>query len=194
MRLSHIARGALSAENARRLIMLRGYTPNGHRVWERIEATNLDQQYPDYPAAMALNPRRTRQAHYGKAERMGITRPGSVPWSDGELLKLRGTYLLCTRQELLEAFPDRTWAAITARALKAGLSRPLQPLKPSGDALLDQIRERARAWGVSICDLDRDVSGAGYFAKRKWRHGAFNPMLHYRAVKVLGGHLRFRAH
>lgn len=45
MSLSHVARGAIAAENSRPLMMLRGFTPNGHRLWDRFEAGNLFRGY-----------------------------------------------------------------------------------------------------------------------------------------------------
>lgn len=62
MSLSHFARGAIAAENGRRMMMLRGFTPNGHRLWDPPEAGNLKHGYPDYDAVMVLNTRRTRPA------------------------------------------------------------------------------------------------------------------------------------
>ena len=50
MSLSHFARGAIAAENGRRMMMLRGFPPNGHRLWDRVEAGNLEGGYsaPSY--------------------------------------------------------------------------------------------------------------------------------------------------
>jgi hypothetical protein len=192
MSLRHFARGAISAENSRRLMMLRGFTPNGHRLWNGVEASNLFHGYPDYPAVMVLNIRRTRSAHYGKAQRMGITSPRGRSWTDNEILRLHRLFPHTSKIEITDALPGRTWKAICARAHKDGYRRPKRPLRPTGCLLLDQILERARRKDWTLGDLDRQVRGRGYFQKRGWRHGGFNDSLHGSAVHALGGHLRAR--
>lgn len=193
MRHSHISRGAISSENARRRIMLSGFTPNGFRIWDGVETGNLTGLYPDYPAAVALNSRRSRPAHYGKAGRLGITR-SRAHWTDNEILRLRRLYVRATRAELLQALPGRSWHAICAKARGLRLSRPVSPLKSTGVLLLDQIRSRARQRGITMRELDAFTCGGGYFARAKWRSGRIAPAILARAVSVLGGRLRFRLH
>ena len=69
MDFGHLARGAASAERTRRLMALRGYTPNGHPLWNEFETVTLSSLYPDYRMAVALIRRRTFPAAYGKAGR-----------------------------------------------------------------------------------------------------------------------------
>ena len=83
MDFRHLTRGLAAADRMR----LRGMTPNGHLLWERIEADNLRFGHPDYRIVVALNVRRTLPAHYSKAGRMGIAK--SREWIDNDLLKLR---------------------------------------------------------------------------------------------------------
>ena len=173
-------------------MMLRGYTPNGYRLWESPEEAILRGNHPNYAAALALNTRRTRSAHYGKAQRMGITTPRGQQWGANEILRLHRLFPLASKDELLEALPARTWRAICTRANKDGYHRPRQPLPPTGCALLDQILDRARRTNWSLYDLDRELRGRGYFHRRRWRHGRYNFALHDRAVALLGGHVRVR--
>jgi len=194
MSLHHFARGAIAAENSRRAMMLRGFTPNGHPLWDQAEARNLRLGYPDYASVLLLNVRRTRPAHYGKAGRLGITRPGGRPWTDNEILRLRRLFVRASRAQILEALPERSWDAVASKAYGMGLSRPVKALKPTGSVLLDQIRLRAQQRGITMRELDGFTCGAGYFAKAKWRNGKVAPAILTRAVSVLGGRLRFRLH
>ncbi len=192
MSLGHFARGAVSAENARRQIELRGFTPNGHRLWTMFEAGTLRVGYPDYNAVMAINTRRTRPAHHGKASRMKITRPRAPEWDVNEITRLHRMFPRAAKADLLAALPGRSWRAISGRAWKDGYRRPKGALVPTGDTLLDQIRERARQKGWTLEDLDFHTASGGYFAKSKWRGGASNAAIFVRAVRVLGGQVRAR--
>ena len=169
MSLSHIARGAMSAENGRRFMMLRGFTPNGHRLWDRFEAGNLLHGYPDYPAVMSLNVTRTRPAHYGKAGRMGITKPRARPWDPNELFRLHRLYPKAERGDLLAALPTRTWSAICTRARADGYRRPPNPIKPTGNALLDQILERARQIRDGTFNVWHGEAGDGTTGHTFWQ-------------------------
>lgn len=66
MRHSWIARGAASAERGRRLMELRGVTPNGHPLWERREVRPLMDLHPEYGAVFPQLPSRTKTAVYQK--------------------------------------------------------------------------------------------------------------------------------
>lgn len=190
MSLSHFARGAIAAENGRRLIMLRGFTPNGHPLWDPFEAGNLRHGHPDYTAVMRLNVRRTRPAHYGKAGRMGITNPRARPWDPNELFKLHRLYPRATKQELLSALPGRTWTAVCCRARADGYFRAPRVLKPTGNTLLDQILERARLRNWSRAELDAETNSRKYFRRNAWRGGKWDHKTHLRAVHILGGYPR----
>ncbi|KRA42064.1 hypothetical protein ASD80_10075 [Devosia sp. Root635] len=189
MALSWIARGAASAERGRRLMALRGITPNGHPLWEDREVGPLVDLHPRYGAVFPVLPRRTKPAVYSKAARLGLTK-SRAPWSDNEILRLR-IYRSGTREEVLAAFPGRSWRAIGLAANKRGHRRQKPPAQTSGIDLIDQIYSRAQLLGVSLTNLDAIVRRKGYFARRKWRrkqdHGA-----HGRAIAALGGHLRAR--
>lgn len=190
MSLHHFARGAIAAENSRRMMMLRGFTPNGHRLWDQVEAGNLLFGYPDYASVMLLNVQRTRPAHYGKAGRMGITKSRAREWGPNELFRLHRLYPRATRQELLTALPGRTWSAICSRARADGYRREPRDLKPTGNALLDQILERARQRNWSRAELDAETNSRMYFQRCGWRHGKWDHKAHLKAVYVLGGYPR----
>ena len=123
MRHSHISRGAISSENARRRMMLSGFTPNGHPLWNGIEERNA-RLYPDYQAAVALNTRRTLVAHYGKTGRMGIAKHRSPNWSDVEILRLRRLYRSASRADLLNALPKRNLAGDMQQGVGSQVAAP----------------------------------------------------------------------
>jgi len=189
MALSWMARGAASAERGRRLMALRGITPNGHPLWEDREVGPLAKLHPVYGAVFPMLPRRTKPAVYSKAARLGLTK-SRVPWSDNEILRLR-IYRTGTREEVLCAFPGRTWGAIRLAANKRGHRRPKPPAKTSGIPLVDQIYHRARSLGVPLTELDALVRRKGYFARCHWRRQQ-DHSVHCRAIAALGGQLRAR--
>ena len=192
MSLHHFARGAIAAENSRRMMMLRGFTPNGHRLWDRFEAGNLQLGYPDYTSVMLLNVRRTRPAHHSKAGRMGITKPRAPEWDPNELFKLHRLYPKATKQELLSALPGRAWTAICRRARADGYRRPRAAYKETGHCALDQILLRARERNISLRELDAETQSKSYFSRRKWRGRPLNLAYVARAAAFLGGRLRVR--
>lgn len=192
MSLHHFARGAIAAENSRRLMMLRGYTPNGHRLWEPAEAGNLKWGYPDYSAVLALNTRRSRPAHHSKAVRMGITRGRAPDWSVDDLYRLHRLFPRASRLELVEAFPNRSWGAIYKRARRDGYRRPRGALKATGHMVLDQLLLRAVSRNVSLRELDLETQSKSYFSRRKWKGKRLNLAYLTRAAAYLGGRLRVR--
>lgn len=189
MRLSHIARGAASAERGRRLMELRGITPNGHPLWTALETGDIIGDYPHYGIFAAKHERRTRPAARSKAVRLRITIPRGKPWDDpNEIVRLR-IYSTHTPEQIRAAFPDRTYAAISHAARKRGFRRPRRAFALSGIRIIDQILERAvqRRW--TLADLDFAGGVAGYFSRHKWRTRQ-NHRAHFRAVQALGGRMR----
>lgn len=114
----------------------------------------------------------------------------ALPWSDNELLRLRKFYPTKTREEVLAAFPGRTYAAVAKAANARGIYRAPKPLKPTGNSVLDQILARARARNVSMEELGHVTQKRSYFLKRRWRNGRFDFAAHSRAVSFLGGKMR----
>ena len=189
MRLSHIARGAASAERGRRLMELRGITPNGHPLWQGWEVQPLVEMHPAYGSIFPLLDRRTHPAVYSKAGRLGIATKRPPPWDENEIPRLRKVYPCGTRDEILATFPGRSYVAIAKAANKRKIYRVKRKPAPTGHRLLDQILERALMLGYGLSDLDRMSQGAGYFARRKWK-SKLNEGLHCRAVRAMGGRVR----
>ena len=192
MRLSHIARGAASAERGRRLMELRGVTPNGHPLWNALETGDIIGDYPHYGTFAAKHERRTRPAAHSKAVRLRITRPRGKPWDDpNEIWRLR-LYETATKAELLTAFPGRTWGAICAAARKRGFRRRRLPLASTGITVIDQILSRSGKLGWTLADLDSAGRKKLYFTRRKWRGRLMDHAVHLRVVEALGGQVRAR--
>lgn len=189
MTLSWIARGAASAERGRRLMELRGVTPNGHPLWNLIEVGDLVETRPSYPAFVALHPRRTTPASRSKASRIGVAGPQAKQWDTNEVLRLRRVYPSGTRDEIIAAFPGRSYSAIARAANARGIYRKKGPEPPTGIRILDQILLRAGAKGYSLADLDRFSRSKSYFRCRRWRKTPDNAA-HCRAARALGGTLR----
>lgn len=189
---SWLVRGAESADRARCRMQLLGVTPNGHPLWEPWEVDPVIGQYPDYRAIFPELERRTHPAVYNKAGRLGVTKPRPPSWSDNEILRLRKVYPNGTREEILAAFPGRTFAAVAKAANARGICRAPKALQPTGSLVLDQILARARSRNVSLEELGAATRKRNYFKKRGWRHGQYDFAAHARAVAFLGGAIRVR--
>lgn len=189
---SWLVRNAESAERARRRIELSGLTPGGHPVWDKWEVSPLVAHHPDYPFILPMVDRRTNGAVHSKASRLGITRRHAPPWSENELLRLRKMYPKGTRQEILGAFPGRTYEAVAQMANKRGIYRAPRPLNPTGCKVLDQILNRARERRVSLAVLGAEAGHINYFTGRQWRSGRYNWKAHWLAIRYLEGTLRAR--
>lgn len=189
MPLSWIAKGAASAERGRRLMALRGVTPNGHPLWQSWEVQPLVQMHPAYGSIFPVLDRRTHPAVYSKAGRLGIATKRPLPWSENEIVRLRKVYPRGTREDILTAFPGRTYGAIAKAANERKIYREKRQPVPTGNRLLDQILERTRVLGYSRSDLDRMSLGAGYFARKKWK-SKLDEGLHCRTVRAMGGRVR----
>lgn len=189
MALSWIARGAASAERARRRMQLLGVTPNGYPVWAGWEEAPLLHLGPSYSIIGPMLERRTTHALYSKAGRLGVTQPRGKPWTDpNEIWRLK-IYATGTKAEILAAFPGRTWGAIAHAARKRGYRRPKPQPAPSGIIIIDQILERAAKRGWKLSDLDEVCRTAYYFRRGRWK-SKLDPVAVQRAVEVLGGRVR----
>lgn len=187
---SWLARGAESADRARRRMQIMGVTPNGHPLWEPWEVEPVIGRYPDYRSIFPVLDRRTHPAVYNKAGRLGITKSRPPSWSDNEILRLRKVYPNGTREEILAAFPGRTFAAVAKAANARGIYRT-KVIQPTGILLLDQVLHRAASRNLSMEDLDKFCRTGKYFRNRRWK-SAPNASAHCRAARLLGGTIRAR--
>lgn len=185
-----LSRNAATAERMRRRMAFVGHTPNGHPLWNRPETGHLVDGYPGYDAILPLIPRRTRTAAHGKASRLKITKPKAPAWSDNEILRLRKIYPTGTREEILAAFPGRSYAAVAKAANARGIYRAPRPYKPTGNRVLDQILERARGRNWTLVELGEETKHRRYFANRGWKNRRFDLRAHALAAQLLGGELR----
>jgi len=191
MNLAWLNRGAASAERSRRLMEMRGVTPNGHPLWQGWEVSPVVEMYPRYGSIFPALPRRTKPAVYGKASRLGITKGKAREWDVNEIPRLRRVYPTGTRAEIEAAFPGRSYSACSKAANARGIYRAPRPYKATGILLIDQILLRARAKNWALSDLDKEIRVPGYFSNRKWKRH-LNPSAHFRAVSLLGGVVRAR--
>lgn len=189
MKLSWAARGAASAERGRRLMALRGVTPNGHPLWQAWEVSPVVEMYPRYGSIFPVLQRRTKPAVYGKAGRLGITRPKAREWDENEIPRLRKLYPAGTRAEIEAAFPGRSYSAVAKAANARGIYRAKKQRPPTGIRLLDQLLARARSEGYTMKDLDAMSRTKGYFTGRRWRTKP-NQAVHCYAVRRMGGVVR----
>lgn len=188
MRKSALVRGAEAAERQRRLIQLRGVSPNGHPIWTPPEKSPFEVLGPAYGVIQPMLDRRTPLSLRSKAWRMGVTyRRRSL--SEDQVRLLKRIYPHATHQELLQAFSGWSIKAIRAAANRRGYRRAPKPLEVTGNRLLDQILSRAKRNNYSLRDLDAMCRSKSYWQRRRWRTHP-DEVIHCRAVRLMGGVLR----
>jgi len=66
-----------------------------------------------------------------------------------------------------------------------------KPYRPTGDALLDELRAECFRQNITMPDLDVIASGKGYFRDRAWggARGYINMNRIVKAIRELGGTL-----
>ncbi|WP_323716274.1 hypothetical protein [Paracoccus aminovorans] len=189
MLLSASQRRGFDGANAIRRHMARtGCTLGGHRLWTEVELSTLRRLFPGDPHLHDLLPGRTTCAIRHKARQLGLVPPLRI-WSEAEAQKLRRPYAKGEPMAaLLEMFPGKTKRQIWSKANRIGIVRPRPAPKPTGFALLDQVRLRAHQLGLTMRDLDSYTGGRGYFCAPR-RHDL---RLVGRAVAVMGGRIHVR--
>lgn len=130
MGLRQLAQNARSATRARRRMELTGLTPNGHLLWAEWEAGNLIGGYPDYNSVMALNVRRTRPAHHGKAARLQITRPRAPEWQPQEIATVRRMFGGESREAMMAAVSRSLMGINLPAGVVHGVAAPAQAMSP----------------------------------------------------------------
>lgn len=136
-------------------------------------------------------PHRTLTACRHRARGLHVARTIKV-WKASEIALLRRLYPRATKEELLSAFPGCSWEVIGHIALNYNIYRARRHYKMTGCAILDQVRARCWELHLTMRDLDRIVSGAGYFSSRGWSgtRGFISHKLIARAAKKLAGDLQ----
>lgn len=191
MPMSWIARGAASAERGRRLMQLRGVTPNGHPLWTPWEIGPVVELTPAYGLIFPMVERRTRPAVYSKARRLGVAPKAPPRWTENEILRLRKFYPTRSKEQVLAAFPGRSYTAVAKAASARGIYRSKGVPASTGIPLLDQVLERAARHNMSLAELDSVARTGNYFRRRRWRTKP-DTYLHCVAARSLGGKLRAR--
>ena len=128
-------------------------------------------------------PGRTAKAIAHKLRHLGLVRARRV-WTDHEATALRSPYRAGVPiADLLVLFPGKSKRQIWGKAFALGVRRPRRPPKPTGLALVDDVRARAFACRLSMADLDSFVGTRGYFVRPRY----LNWTALYKAVVLLGG-------
>lgn len=161
----------------------------GHRRWTAPELALVRAHYPDRKKLAAVLPHRTFNACAVQWYRRWPT--GSIrPWTAAEISRLRRLYPVASWSEVQQAFPRRTGNAIRYQACKLRLYRPTYPFKLSGNVIVDTVKLRARAEGLSMRFLDLEAASGQYFRSTS-RSGHVRTSAIEKALTILGGRLEF---
>ncbi|SDA40415.1 hypothetical protein [Mesorhizobium qingshengii] len=190
MYLSDFSRHANHAARERRRIAMRGVVPNGASVWSEAEDATCRRLHPDYATLVKALPSRTRRAIQMRCGILGLC-AGSTPWTGKERTQFRKMYASTPREQLLQAFPNRTQRSLERQAARMGLLRAKPGYKPTGNELLDQLREQCFRQKITMVDLDTFANTKRYFTGKCWRgnRGTYNYRAILQCIKALGGRL-----
>ncbi|MER9574925.1 hypothetical protein NKI78_04630 [Mesorhizobium sp. M0400] len=191
MYLADYSRHSDAAQRTRRRIEVRGTAPNGGLIWGDAENLVCRKLYPDYQALRKALPHRTLQAIREHCRYIGIAATMEA-WTCLEVSKLRKLYKAVSRKELLAEFPNRSAKSLMNKAQKLKLKRYRTAYLPTGDQLLDSLREECFRQKITMPDLDVFSQARGYFGNRNW--GGTTRYFNYdrivRGIYALGGTLK----
>lgn len=123
---------------------------------------------------------------------LGIQRRIS-PWTGTEIARLRRLFPIASRDQIIAAFPNRTWAAIKTMAICRKIRRAQKPFVKTGSSALDQIRQRCAELNFSMGDLDKLARTRGYFRYARWlRAKRPSQIAIIKAVRALDGVIDIR--
>lgn len=187
MSLASFARNARSAERARQRMQREGVTMSGARLWTAEENAVLRQYFPDYEKLVQALPHRTRVAIRLQCGKLGLTTPRHS-WMASQISLLRRLYSRASKQEVMAAFPGRSWSSIQKCARYYGFRRDRKPYVKLGVDALDALRQKCFERNMVMRDLDELVGSKGYFRKASWIAGGridFGTVV--KAIEALGG-------
>lgn len=119
-----------------------------------------------------------------------------IPWTAQERKILLQHYETSTRDEMLKLLPGRCDEIIRRKASRAGLRKRFcgattnQVFSNHGQELVDQIRMRAKADGITMRGLDKALGTRHYFSYN-WNRGQkrINIVRVLKAIDFFGGKL-----
>ena len=157
------------------------------RTWSSEEDAVINALYPDRVGMKAKLPHRSTDSINQRICRLGICPGYRNAWSASDLTKLKKHYAKSDQATLLAMFPGRTAKQIGHRANISGLRKP-KSYAPTGNKLLDSIRQRCLELNYTMGDLDAMACTGSYFRESRWHtHGGHSQVKMTLAIKALGG-------
>ncbi|MEY9100464.1 hypothetical protein ABIA24_003373 [Sinorhizobium fredii] len=190
LQVFHGRRASLS-ERIHRKMQRDGVTIRGHKLWTDEEIKILRENPNDRQAAQQKLPHRTAKAIEFKRGELGLAKPIHF-WTAAEISKLRRMYPRSPQEEICAAFPHSTWINIRQAARYHGFRRERRAYKPTGHAVIDQIREKCHEIKWSMADLDREARTKTYFKRQGWYGKRINYKAVGRALEALEGQMTIK--
>lgn len=189
--LAYFARGAASAERARRRIKREGVTMRGDKLWTDEENAIIKKCGPSFDEIGKRLPHRTRTAIRFQSRKLGFCQKRQHNWTAAEISKLRRLYPRASREEICGIFSHSTWQNITQVARYHGARRECsKAYSPTGFPTLDEVRKRCREIRWTMPDLDKAARTGTYFARAGWIGKKINYRALGRAIAALDGEVK----
>ncbi|QKC63137.1 hypothetical protein EFV37_13110 [Mesorhizobium loti] len=182
--IEHLHKSLAAQDRIRRA----GRTPNGHALWTTAERAVLKKWFPDYIAMKMRLPERSMPAIRGQCHLMGLSTPKPA-WTAADRARLKRLFPTVSKDELIAAFPGRTWTSLQVSGYQMGLKRWRKPYVKTSHPVIDDVREACRAKGHFMPDLDVYAGTGKYFSKLAQRRKKHDFRKVDKAVKALGGTL-----
>ncbi|MBX4931265.1 hypothetical protein [Rhizobium bangladeshense] len=190
--LTYFARGAASAERARRRVQREGLTMSGDKLWTEDDLKIIGERWPNLDDIEKALPHRTRNAICAQCRKMDLRKKEQHIWSAAEISKLRKLYPAATIAEICATFPHSTWVNIRQVARYHGFRRNRKPFKPTGNQPIDGMLAKLFEANLSFSELDKELGTKRYFQKGKWRTARPNYNRFVKAIELLDGELSVR--
>jgi len=153
--------------------------------WTKAENNRL-RKHSHEPLSKLARRFKNRTSDAVRTQRALVIGPVRSLWKTTELTKLKKLYPSATRNELLLAFPNRSWHAIEHQAEHFGWRRAGR-LYTSPNELRHAVRARAQEDGIPLCQLGAQTGCGGYSQDRQSKKVDLNKIA--RAVEFFGGRL-----
>jgi hypothetical protein len=187
--------GAKGIAAIREKMLRTGLTGAGHPLWSEADLTSLRSAWPDRARLRRALPHRTGGAIERQGAKLGLTkRKRNHVWTNPQVKRLKSMWCSASQSELLAAFPWASWDDLMNKAQDLrrretpALRRPKPKPRPTGNAVLDSLLDRAYVENLTLHELDRKARTGRYFGNCRFRrYIAWDYIA--RAVVALGGEL-----
>ena len=176
-----------------RALHFAGGTHRGHSVGYDLGSGKRRRGYPDYDKVLAAVRARSSRAGLPTVSRRGRRGIELRHWDpENDKPRMRRIFPRGSHEEIMAAFPGRSWTAISLRARAWNIRRIRPDLGSRGVSIIDSIIAEARRANLSVTDLNAMAGTNFFYKKRTAPLSRRSWVLVLRTIRLLGGSVRAR--